>query len=209
MRKGFSTAFYKWTRDLHLYVGLVVGPFVLVFAASAILLNHGWARGGGPESAAPTPRTATFTAPPESDDSLAVAKAILRQVDVVGEVDFVRSYQEPARLSILVGTPGRNETVEADLVTGIATIGGQRTGVWAGLSYLHKRPGMHMANLRGNWFFMRLWGWVADATVYLTLFLTATGVYMWAVLRAVRRAGLLWLGTGVLTFLLLVWIVVA
>src|SRR5260370_39177870 len=32
--------FYLWTRDLHLYFGLLISPFVLVFAISVFFLNH-------------------------------------------------------------------------------------------------------------------------------------------------------------------------
>ena len=33
--------FYRWTRDLHLYFGLFISPFLLVFAFSVFFLNHG------------------------------------------------------------------------------------------------------------------------------------------------------------------------
>lgn len=33
---------YRWVRELHLYVGMFIGPFVLVFAISAMLFNHAW-----------------------------------------------------------------------------------------------------------------------------------------------------------------------
>lgn len=54
----FSRAFarsrmYRWTRNLHLYVGLFLSPFVLVYAASAVLLNHAylpWEGAGAPLS---------------------------------------------------------------------------------------------------------------------------------------------------------------
>ena len=32
---------YRWIRDLHLYLGLFVSPFVLLFAVSVFYLNHG------------------------------------------------------------------------------------------------------------------------------------------------------------------------
>jgi hypothetical protein len=32
--------FYRWTRDLHLYFGLFISPFLLVFSASVFFLNH-------------------------------------------------------------------------------------------------------------------------------------------------------------------------
>ena len=65
---------------------------------------------------------------------------------------------------------------------------------------LHKMPGQHLANLRGNWVYMRLWRWLADATVYLVLFLSISGIYLWAVLRAERRIGLMLLAAGACSF---------
>jgi hypothetical protein len=70
-------------------------------------------------------------------------------------------------------------------------------------------PGPHNANIRGNWPFTRLWGWLADTTVYLLLFLSATGVYLWTALRAERRAGLVVLGAGALSFAVIVAALVA
>ena len=31
---------YRWLRDLHLYFGLFISPFILLFAASVFYLNH-------------------------------------------------------------------------------------------------------------------------------------------------------------------------
>jgi hypothetical protein len=37
--------FYRWARDLHLYLGLLVSPFVIAFAVSVLFLNHArWTR---------------------------------------------------------------------------------------------------------------------------------------------------------------------
>ena len=32
--------FYRWTRDLHLYFGLFISPFILLFSVSVFFLNH-------------------------------------------------------------------------------------------------------------------------------------------------------------------------
>jgi hypothetical protein len=61
-------------------------------------------------------------------------------------------------------------------------------------------PGPHNANLRGNAAFIRAWRWIADATVYLLLFLTVSGVYLWAVLKTERRIGLALLAAGAVSF---------
>ena len=74
-------------------------------------------------------------------------------------------------------------------------------GIWSGLVYLHKMPGQHLANLRGNWVYMRLWRWLADGAVYAVLFLTLSGLYLWAVLRAERRIGIALIAAGGVSFL--------
>jgi hypothetical protein len=47
---------------------------------------------------------------------------------------------------------------------------------------------------------MRIWRWLADGTVYLVLFLSISGVYLWAVLRAERRIGLALIAAGAVSF---------
>jgi len=39
--------FYLVSRDLHLYFGLFLSPFVLVFAISTLFLVHSWFPGSG------------------------------------------------------------------------------------------------------------------------------------------------------------------
>jgi len=51
-----------------------------------------------------------------------------------------------------------------------------------------------------NWTYMRAWRWLADATVYLILFISVSGVYLWYVLRAERRIGVILLVAGGLLF---------
>jgi hypothetical protein len=45
--------------------------------------------------------------------------------------------------------------------------------------------------------------------VYLLLLLSATGIYLWTVLKAQRRTGLLFLGAGALSFVAIVVAIVA
>jgi hypothetical protein len=81
------------------------------------------------------------------------------------------------------------------------------TGFANALVYLHKMPGQHNASLRGNWFYMKLWKRLADGTVYMALFLTISGIYLWAVLGAERRIGLALIAAGTVTFYGLVYAV--
>jgi hypothetical protein len=65
---------------------------------------------------------------------------------------------------------------------------------------LHKTPGPHTAEIRMNWFYMKVWRWMADATVYLILFISVSGIYLWYVLRAERVVGYILLFAGALIF---------
>jgi hypothetical protein len=70
-------------------------------------------------------------------------------------------------------------------------------------------PGPHNADVRGNSSGMRAWRVLADGTAYLVLFITVSGIYLWTALRAERRAGLLFLLLGAVTFFGLVYVVAA
>ena len=195
--------FYLVTRDLHLYFGLFISPFVLVFAISVIFLVHSWIPGGAPQ---PASRRAVDLSIPahvghlKGREQLAAIRGVLDQLGVSGEVGFVRGLPKEHRLIVPVGVPGRETTVDLDLETRSATITKRSTGVWDGLVYLHKMPGPHNTNIRVNTTYMRVWKWFADATVYLLLFISISGIYMWTVLRGERRIGLVLIAAGAFSF---------
>jgi hypothetical protein len=196
---GATRRVYRSIRDLHLYAGLFASPFVLLYAASAILLNHAWLPWGG--RAAPAgPTRVVRVRVTDGEDGLAVARQVRAQAGVVGEIGFVRRKAGSPRLAFPVESPGRVAEVRVDLAAGTATVERRDTGAWDALVWLHRMPGPHNASIRGNWAVTRAWRWLADGTVYLLLFLSATGIYLWTLLRADRKAGLLCLGAGAVSF---------
>src|SRR5262245_22959271 len=109
----------RWMRDLHLYLGLFVSPFVLVFAASVFFLVHAWL----PKSA-PNPTVSRVIADlplPENLAELSGRKRIdalrpaLDKAGVHGEVGWVQHRLKEQRLVIPVNVPGRLTTVTIDL----------------------------------------------------------------------------------------------
>lgn len=193
-----------WMRDLHLYAGLFASPFILIFAVSTILLNHAWktwTRAAVEKTTAPVEIPAGLKSGAEG---VPAAKQILRQVNVSGEIGFVRHQPQNNRLIIPVFKPGQRITIDVDLTTRTAAIERTGTDLWSTLIYLHRTPGPHNAQAPRNWVFTQAWGWLADATIYLLLFLSASGVYLWALLKAERKIGLILIGTGVLSFIVLV-----
>jgi hypothetical protein len=59
-----------------------------------------------------------------------------------------------------------------------------------------------------NWPWMRAWFWLADATVYLVVFITVSGIYLWYMLRSQRTIGTIILLAGAGSFCGLVYAIV-
>lgn len=196
--------FYSVTRDLHLYLGLFISPFVLLFCISVFFLVHSWIPKLAPETA--HSRVVSALALPADLQRLSgrplidALKPTLEAMNVPGEVGFVQHLVKEEKLIIPVSIPGRATTVSINLATREATIVTRETGLADALVILHKSPGPHGPDIRMNWFYMKLWRWLADATVYLILFISVSGVYLWYVLRAERRIGFILLAAGTLCF---------
>src|SRR6266404_9215992 len=196
--------FYRFIRDLHLYLGLFISPFVLVFAISVFFLVHSWLPRLTPETS--TTRVASAVPLPADLQTLSgrplidALKPTLEKADVRGEVGFVRHLVKEDKFIIPVTIPGRETTVSISIASREATIVTRETGLADALVTLHKFPGQHLSNIRMNWFYMKAWRWMADATVYLILFISVSGIYLWYVLRAERKVGFILLFAGALLF---------
>lgn len=191
----------KWMRDLHLYTGLFLCPFVLIFAVSTILLNHTWLPwDGGPDDT--VVEMSLGESMPADLEKLDQARWILEHTGISGEIQSIQ--YRGSSIIVPVGIPGEQISISLDTESQTASIYRKTTGLWDRLIYLHKTPGPHLAGFRGNWIFVKIWRALVDASVALILFSTASGIYLWILIRAQRRTGLVLLGSGALTFVLLV-----
>jgi hypothetical protein len=198
--RTFWQSFYLWTRDLHLYFGLFISPFLLVFAASTVLLNHAWKPGERVET-----RTETIHIE-EGLEDFAQQRQILEQLGVTGEPIFMRGFATREVVTIRVRKPGERTIVRVNVKNRRADVERRVAGFWDATIFLHVLPGPHK---KPDWFFTKVWSWVADSTVYVVIFLSVSGIYLWAVLRAERRAGLISLGLGSVSFVLVLYRLVA
>jgi hypothetical protein len=196
----------RWTRDLHLYLGLFISPFVVVFSISVLLLTRARLPSGPP---AVVTETRTIESPPAADDNLALARTIQERIGIAGEIDFINRNLRRNTIVFPVTRPGMRMMVRADLTTGEVRLDRRVTGAWDAVVYLHKMPGPHNVAVRGNWVLTRIWAWLADATVALLLFVTASGIYLWLMLRGELQTGLVLLAGGALSFLVCVLLVTA
>lgn len=197
--------FHGLMLDLHLYLGLFSSPFVLLFAGSVFFLVHAWL----PQLTSPATHTrvvSALTLPGElrtlsGRPLIDALKPVLGNAGVQGEIGFVRRLVKEEELIIPISIPGREMTVSLKLATGDATIATHELGLAGAMATLHRSPGEHAPAIRMNWLYMAAWRWMADATAYLILFISVSGLYLWYVLRAERRVGFVLLFAGGLSFL--------
>ena len=201
--------FYRWIRDLHLYFGLFISPFILLFAGSVFYLNHGKLL----PAFSSTEAFQDLHIPEGLDrlkgaEAVDLAKTILPQVEVAGEIGFLRYVPKDRHLIFPVSKAGFEAMVDVDLDTKSATVKRRHMSLWESLAYLHKMPGPHNVAIRGNWIGIQVWRWFADTTIYLLLFISLSGVYMWWAIRAERRIGVALVTAGAGTFAGLIYAIV-
>ncbi len=199
-----SRRFYGLVRDIHLFFGLFSSPFLIVFAISVFFLVHVWL----PQIGSPTLDTRVVRGLPLTGEVRTLSGRplidalipILRMAEVEGEIGFIRRQVKEEELIIPVTVPGRVTTVTLKLTSGDATIETRESGLAEAMAFLHRSPGEHAPAIRMNWFYMKIWRWLADATAYLVLLVVVSGIYLWYVLRAERRVGFVLLFAGALSF---------
>jgi hypothetical protein len=130
---------------------------------------------------------------------------LLHQLGVAGEIYSIRHVAREHRLVITVSVPGRETTIDLDYRLRVANISQRDTGLADALVYLHKSPGPHLAAIRGNWAMTQVWRFLADASAYVLLFLSISGIYLWTVLRAERTVGVVLIALGATSFFAMVY----
>jgi hypothetical protein len=181
-----------------------MSPFVLVFAISVFFLVHVWL----PKIGAVTSNTRVVSALPLPTNVLTFSgqslidalRPSLEKAGVQGDVGFVRHLVKEDQFVVPITIPGRQTTVTIGIASRQATIVTRETGLADALVTLHKFPGPHTPNFRMNWFYMKAWSCMSDATVYLIMFISISGVYLWYVLRNERKVGFILLSAGALSF---------
>ena len=81
--------YYPLIRRLHLYFGLFISPFVLIFSFSMLAINHeGLLNQFSPVEQLPVIKVKLDRMPYDTSD-LATAKAICRKLGIDGQIDFI------------------------------------------------------------------------------------------------------------------------
>jgi hypothetical protein len=196
--------YYPPVRTLHLYFGLFISPLILIFSISVFIFNHpGLINRVNPVKDLPDIRTKLDKLPYETSD-LETAKAIIRKLNIDGEIDFIS--RNKSTISFPVNKPGLRTYIKVNTNTDSVLITRKYEGTLRSMTYLHSMPGPHNVKVRGNSGFIKAWRILADVVVYFLLFLTVSGIFLWYILKDERGIGLYALALGMLFFIGLILI---
>lgn len=194
--------FDKLNRRTHLYVGILLTPWFLLYAASSILLNHGELFQGSQKDNVPewTKRFEhEYHLPPITEDSSEreLAEKVLRDHGLEGR--YRASFDDEGNLVVqrnkFLGTirltyyPEKGRIVAED----------KRFRWEQSLTAAHFRAGFVYP-----YFVELLWSVFVDLVAVATLIWIGSGLYIWLHLRRLRFWGWMSLAGGMVSFLLVV-----
>ncbi|MBI4664165.1 MAG: PepSY-associated TM helix domain-containing protein [Verrucomicrobia bacterium] len=200
-QSGPASAFQRLNRKIHIYAGMFSILFIVFFGLSGFILNHRWKLWEWFPSRVETTREIAVQIPADGAD-LQKARAILKQINIDGELQRIVSEPTKQSFSFDVQRPGQTANVKLDTVSGKGTLKTTDLNAW---SILHI---MHIFSGHGdkNWKWANVWKFFSDLTAIIMVILAVSGFYMWLNLKTARRWGLIFLEIGAVVFFLLVWL---
>jgi hypothetical protein len=198
--RRLGAAVEAWNRRIHYYLGLYFLLFLWLFSFTGLLLNHPrWALSRIPNESNP-PYERTIEAPIGYTD-LARAHDVMRQLDLVGEIDWPQGSQPQGRLDFNMAYPKQATQVRVDLINRRATVQQVDRSVWSALRISHTFSGSRYNNptTSRDWMLTSLWVFAMDAFAAGLLIMVFGSYYMWYALEQKRTLGWLALGAGFVT----------
>lgn len=202
-------SFDRINRRAHLYLGLILIPWVTMYGVSSFIISHhaSWFKTDKPPVWVPVfERPYQIAVPDQANQSSDEGRAELRKVATTIlqenqlEGAFYAERPNPGEVRI-----NRNTFFDQTRITYSIKdqkLRAERQGLpWDQVvTRMHFRNGYNQPQ-----FFNKLWALTVDLTCLTIILWIASGLIMWWRLARVRFWGALALGGGILSFLLLVW----
>jgi hypothetical protein len=188
----------RWNRKLHIYAGLFLLFFILLFSFSGLLLNHGQWKFASFWQERKESEKVIRIAIPSPRDSSALIGYLMKELNITGEISEVRS--NPESLSFRVARPGLIRNITADLKTGGCIIKEMEFNWWGKIRSLHTFNGSDKAHpeVKPNWSVTRLWRLTMDIVAIGLIFLCQSSWIMWSKVRKNYPAGFIFLIMGII-----------
>mgnify|MGYP000850300314 CR=1 FL=1 len=197
--------FQHLNRRIHLYLGLVLSPWILLYAVSSIPFSHGrffddldkaknlpnWTKSA----------EIAFEAPvPEGRQELReLGRAMMRAAGREGAFGAYR--QGPKQVNVYHHSVWRSTQIKYFVEERRLVVEDKRFRWDHMLTGFHAKGGFEKDSLLHD-----SWGVVIDLACLGLILWVASGIYMWLPMRNLRRSGILALAAGAASFALFVWL---
>ena len=159
---------HKWARNIHLTIGVLTTPFLLMYAFSAVQMAHPkWFKLNRT-----TIKTTVAVTAAEAPDGRALARVLMTRAAVAGEVNRIDITKSGYR--IRVTRPGAVYDIVYDSVASQANVTETKSDTVFVLNRLH-----HLAGINHQWGWLNAWGWALGLIGVLLFALAITGIYLW------------------------------
>ena len=196
--RGAVDTVLVWNRRVHYYLGLFLLFFIWLFAFTGLLLNHPrwqFAQFWPNRIQSTTEHTiAAVTAANDTDR----ARDVMRQLGIVGELQWPATQPTNGPFTFQVNRPGFNVDVKADLQGARATAQRTQLNAWGVMHVLHTFTGAPAADSqnRRDWTLTTVWALSMDAVAAGLIVMVLGSYVMWFRLRAKRFGGAVALALG-------------
>lgn len=193
-------ALTTWNARLHYYLGLYFLFFIWLFALTGLLLNHGSWGMADPQRSRTVIKSEQRVTLPNAGLPLERASALMHQLTIEGEVQWVGTPANANRFDFRVSRPGVNTEIRVDLDTATAAIERTQFNSLGAMRALHLFTGVRMNDTKNerDWLLTKVWVFAMDALAAGLLIMVVSGIWIWLQSGRHRVAGLTALGTGLL-----------
>jgi hypothetical protein len=201
MPSAAKTVLELWNRRLHFYLGLFFLFFLWLFSLTGLLLNHGkWAIAQAANQRRET-RYEQNIQPPVGPSDVLRARDVMRQLGLVGEIDWPSAAQQPGRLEFNVSRPRDASQVRVDLAQNRAAVQHFDNSGFAAFRIFHTFSGsrVNTPGTHRDWILTTIWVFSMDALAASLVVMVLGSYYMWYRLKPKRRLGLIVLAAGLVS----------
>jgi hypothetical protein len=194
----FAQTFETWNKKLHYYLGLYFLFFLWLFLLTGLMLNHGsWRISQAANQRVEAKYERAIDVPTEPGE-LAQAQDLMRQLGLVGEIDWPPPPRQPGRLDFNVARPNDASLVRVDLAAGRAFVDHFDNRPWAVFRIFHTFSGAryNVAGTSRDWTLTTLWVFAMDALAIGLVVMVLGSYYMWYRLKRTHTLGVLTLSLG-------------
>ncbi len=176
---------YKLIRNIHLVLGLIISPFLFIYAISGLFFSHHFLDFSSPEKT-----IEKFTLTSFSTDPAELAKQLSTKHAIHGQLISSKTDNLQA-LKLVISTTSKQHKVIVNTQTGETTNEVKTLSAFGFIKALHRTAGFPN-EITSKWW----WGLAVMCVAILLILLLLSGIFLWTYRRQERRTGSIFLGVS-------------